>query len=60
VSKDDFGEIYLMPAIATLAAVMFLFYVLQLLINIEGGYKFAPWVKLIGPLGSALMCLWKS
>lgn len=49
-----------MPAIATLAGVMFLFYTLQCLINIEGGYRFAPWVKLIGPIGSALMCLWKS
>jgi hypothetical protein len=28
VSKDDFGEIYLMPAVATLGGVFFLFYTL--------------------------------
>lgn len=49
-----------MPAVCTLAGVMFLFYTLQLFINLDGGYRFAPWIKFIGPLGSALMCLWKS
>jgi hypothetical protein len=27
VTKDDFGEIYLMPAVLTLAGIMFVFYV---------------------------------
>jgi hypothetical protein len=31
VTKDSYGEIYLMPAICTLGCIFFLFYTLQLL-----------------------------
>jgi len=59
VNKDDYGEIYLMPAILTLTGSFFLYYVLQVFINLEWGYRFAPWIKLLGPISSLCLCFWK-
>lgn len=61
VSKDYLGRDLLLPAIATLACVMAAFYTLQLLIaRTENGYHYAMWIKLIGPIGSICMNLWKT
>ena len=56
---NDLGEIYLMPAILTLGGSFFLFYTLQLVVNTEYGYRYAVWLKLVGPMSSIAMCYWK-
>lgn len=56
---NNYGVRYLLPSIATLAAVMFFFYTFQLAINTENGDKYAMWIKAIGPLGSIALNLWK-
>ena len=59
VTKDNYGEIYLVPAVMTLAGVMFAVYSVQLACAGKRGYKYALAIKLIGPIGSICMNFWK-
>lgn len=60
VTKDNYGQIYLIPAIITLGAIMFCFYVFQLPIaGTKNGYHLAMWIKLVGPAGSIALNYWK-
>lgn len=58
-TDDRYGERFLLPSIITLAIVMMLFYAFQLLIWSENGAKYAMWMKLLGPVGSIMLNLWK-
>lgn len=49
----------LIPAIGILSAVFFCFYSLQLTINVNNGHHMAILIKLIGPIGSILMNMYK-
>lgn len=61
VTKDQFGERLLVPSIYALGAVMFCFYTFQLLVGgTRDGYKYAMWLKLIGPCGSMALNLFKT
>lgn len=56
----SYGSKYLFPSILTLAGIFFLFYTFQLLIhNSENGDRYALMMKMIGPIGSILLNLWK-
>jgi len=55
----NYGVRFLLPSILTLAIVFMIFYTFQLLIHTENGDKYAMWMKLIGPLGSICLNLWK-
>lgn len=59
VTKYDYGAIYLVPAVITLGGFMLAIYSAQLILGTKGGYKYAILIKLIGPIGSACMNLWK-
>jgi len=59
VTYQDYNTTLLLPSIAVLTTVMFAFYGFQLLINQPNGYHYAIWIKLIGPIGSVLLCLFK-
>jgi hypothetical protein len=59
VTKDDYGEKYLIPAIITLGAVFFCFYTFQLAIGTKNGHHYAMYIKLIGPLASIALNYWK-
>jgi peptidoglycan/LPS O-acetylase OafA/YrhL len=59
VTKDDYGSIYLVPAVATLGCVMAAIYSVQLALGGKQGYKGALLIKLIGPCGSIAMNYWK-
>lgn len=59
VTKDRYGEIYLIPSIITLGCVMFCFYTFQLAIATNGGHHYAMYIKLVGPLGSMALNYWK-
>lgn len=58
-TDDRYGEKYLLPSILTLSIILFFFYVFQLAIHSEGGAKYAMWMKLLGPIGSIALNLWK-
>ena len=60
VTKDNYGEELLVPAVATLGCVMAALYAAQLLITQRDGYPFALAIKVIGPIGSICMNLWKT
>ena len=60
VTKDYFGRDLLVPAVCTLGGVMFSLYAAQLLITRRDGYPFALAIKIIGPIGSICMNLWKT
>lgn len=49
----------LIPAIGVLSSVFFLYYVLQLTINLPNGHHNAILIKVIGPIGSVFMNLYK-
>ena len=59
VTKDSYGERYLVPSIFTLGAIMFCFYTFQLAIATKGGSHYAMWIKLVGPCGSIALNYWK-
>jgi hypothetical protein len=59
VTKDNFGAELLVPSIIVLGGIMFLFYALQLLVPRRNGHHFAILIKLIGPIGSILLNLYK-
>jgi len=60
VTKDNFGELLLVPSIYVLAGIMFCFYTFQLLISTRNGSKYSMWIKLIGPCGSMALNLFKT
>ena len=60
ITTDDYNMRYSIPAVITLCWVFFAFYVLQLIVARPNGYHFAVWIKLIGPIGSVCMNLWKT
>lgn len=59
VTYEDYGYTLLMPSICVLGGIMFLFFATQLFVNGPNGYKYALWMKVIGPLGSILLCMYK-
>ena len=59
VTKDRYGEIYLVPSIITLGAIMFCFYTFQLAIATKGGHHYAMYIKLVVPLGSIALNYFK-
>lgn len=59
VTKDNYGPDLLIPAIMMLGGIMFLFYTLQLAIGTRNGYHYAIYIKLLGPVGSMCMNLFK-
>ena len=56
----DFGVRYLLPSTITLICIFILFYSLQLLMLLPGCDQVAMWMKLIGPLGSIALNVWKT
>ena len=58
-TDDNYGQRFLLPSILTLAIFLMIFYSFQMLIHQEGGAKYAMWMKLIGPIGSVCLNLWK-
>jgi len=58
-TDDKYGERFLLPSIITLAIVMMIFYSFQLVIHTENGAKYAMIMKVLGPLGSIALNLWK-
>ena len=60
VTKDQFGELLLVPSIYALAGVMFCFYTFQMAIGTREGHRYALWIKLIGPIGSMALNLFKT
>ena len=61
VTKDNYGVELLVPAVATVGVIFFVFYTAQLLAaQKENGYYWAMWLKLIGPIGSILLNVWKN
>ena len=59
-TDNNYGQRFLLPSILTLAIIMMLFYVCQLPIHTENGAKYAMIIKLLGPLGSIALNLWKN
>ena len=59
VPTYDYNTTLLIPAIGTLGCVMFFFYTFQLLIPRANGHHYAIWIKLIGPIGSIAMNMFK-
>ena len=59
VTKDNYGEVYLVPSIMALGAVFFCFYTFQLAIPTKNGYHYAMYIKLIGPCGSIALNYFK-
>jgi hypothetical protein len=59
VTKDQYGEIYLVPSIICLGCIMFCFYTFQLAIGTKNGHHYAMYMKLVGPLGSAALNYFK-
>ena len=56
VKWRNYGEILLVPSIYALAGVYLVFYLFQFLIqNEETGQKYAMIIKLVGPIGSAVL-----
>lgn len=47
------------PSVLTLTIFLMIFYAFQLLIYTQNGDKYAMWMKLIGPIGSCCLNLWK-
>jgi len=60
ITTDDYNMKYSIPAVITLCWIFFAFYVLQLLAARPNGHVFAVWLKLIGPIGSVCLNLWKT
>jgi hypothetical protein len=58
-TDDRYGERFLLPSILTLSIILMLFYSFQLLVHTENGAKYAMMMKLLGPLGSIALNLWK-
>lgn len=58
-TDDRYGERFLLPSIITLSLILMVFYAAQLMITQENGDKYAMWIKIIGPLGSMALNLWK-
>jgi peptidoglycan/LPS O-acetylase OafA/YrhL len=59
VTTNDYGSIYLVPAVITLGCVMLAIYSAQLILGTKNGYKYALLIKLIGPCGAIAMNFWK-
>lgn len=59
-TEKDFGITYLLPSTITLTISFVFFYSLQMIIHLEGCESFALWIKLIGPLTSIALNLWKN
>jgi hypothetical protein len=59
VPTYNYNTLLLIPAICVLGAVFFCFYTLQLTINTRYGHHNAMLIKLIGPIGSVLLNLYK-
>ena len=59
-TDKDFGILYLLPSTLTLVITFIFFYTIQLAIYTEGNESIALWMKLIGPLASASLNLWKN
>lgn len=59
VTTNDYGSIYLVPAVITLGCVMLAIYSAQLILGTKSGYKYALLIKLIGPCGAIAMNFWK-
>jgi len=59
-TEKDFGVTYLFPSSITLVCSFVFFYCIQLAIYAEGCESFALWMKLIGPLSSIALNLWKN
>lgn len=59
VTKEDYGSIYLVPAVITLSCVFAAVFGAQLVLGTKSGYKFSLLIKLIGPCGSIAMNMWK-
>jgi hypothetical protein len=59
VTYKDYGNELLLPSICVLGGIMFCFYFFQFLIMRPNGYKYALVMKIIGPIGSIILCLFK-
>lgn len=60
VPTYNYNVLLLIPAICVLATVFFCFYTFQLAINTPHGHHFAMLIKLIGPIGSICLNLYKT
>jgi len=58
-TEKSYGVNYLLPSTITLIIIFVFFYTVQLAIYTENGDKYAMWMKLIGPIGSICLNLWK-
>jgi len=58
-TSNRYGERFLFPSVLTLTIFLMIFYAFQLLIYTQNGDKYAMWMKLIGPIGSCCLNLWK-
>ena len=59
VPTYDYNTIYLIPSICVLGFVFFIFYSFQLLIHTPNGHHYAMVIKLVGPLGSIMLNMYK-
>lgn len=59
VPTYNYNTLLLIPAIGVLAAVFFCLYTLQMTINTRYGHHNAMLIKLIGPIGSVLLNMYK-
>jgi hypothetical protein len=59
VPTYDYNTLLLIPAICVLGVVFFCFYTFQLAINTQNGHHFALLIKLIGPIGSVCLNMYK-
>ena len=59
VPTYQYNTLLLLPAITVLAIVFFAFYVLQLAIMLPNGHHNAMLIKLIGPIGSICLNMYK-
>lgn len=58
-TDKNYGVYYLLPSTLTLMCIFVFFYTVQLAIHTENGEKYAMWIKIIGPIGSCCLNLWK-
>ena len=56
----DYGVKFLLPSTLTMIGFVSIFYVFQMAVYTENGDKYAMWMKLIGPLGSIALNVWKN
>ena len=59
LGAGDAGPESLIPMVFTLGLTFVFHFLVQLIVYVEGGYKYSMWLKAVGPLGSCALNYWR-